>query len=132
MDGHRISMLGTGLIGDFYTTTLHGQRGRDRVEVVYSRSEDRARRSASAGAIPEATTDLEAAVDHPETDVVVVGVPNFLHEEAVGLAAAAGKAVLCTKPSAGPPTRRGGCSRRSRRPACSPATSRTCATRPRR
>ena len=24
--------------------------------------------------------------------------PNFLHEEAVGLAAAAGKAVLCTKP----------------------------------
>ena len=36
MESHRISMLGTGLIGDFYTATLHGQRGRDRVQVVYS------------------------------------------------------------------------------------------------
>ena len=41
MNGHSIAMLGTGLIGDFYTMTLHGQRGRDRVRVVYSRSEDR-------------------------------------------------------------------------------------------
>ena len=41
MNGHAITMLGTGLIGDFYTTTLHGQRGRDRVRVVYSRSEPR-------------------------------------------------------------------------------------------
>ena len=39
MDGHAITMLGTGLIGDFYTMTLHGQRRRDRVRVVYSRSE---------------------------------------------------------------------------------------------
>ena len=99
MDGHRISMLGTGLIGDFYTMTLHGQRGRDQVRVVYSRSAGaRRRRSASAGTIPESTTDLDAAIDHPDTDVVVVALPNFLHEEAVGLAAAAGKAVLCTKP----------------------------------
>ncbi len=41
---------------------------------------------------------MAAAVNHPDTDVVVVGVPNFLHEEAVHLAAKAGKAVLCTKP----------------------------------
>ena len=38
---HGVAMLGTGLIGDFYTMTLHGQRGRDRVQVVYSRSEER-------------------------------------------------------------------------------------------
>ncbi|HSL33589.1 MAG TPA: Gfo/Idh/MocA family oxidoreductase [Candidatus Limnocylindrales bacterium] len=98
MKGHEITMLGTGLIGDFYTGTLHGQRGRDRVRVVYSRSEDRAAAFRDRWAIPESTTDLEAAVNHPETDVVVVGLPNFLHEEAVGLAAKAGKAVLCTKP----------------------------------
>ena len=92
-------MLGTGLIGDFYTNTLHGQRGLDRVRVVYSR-ERRARRAAfrERWGIPESTTDMAAAVDHPDTDVVVVGVPNFLHEEAIGLAAKAGKAVLCTKP----------------------------------
>jgi hypothetical protein len=41
MKAHAISLLGTGLIGDFYTMTLHGQRGRDRVRVVYSRSEGR-------------------------------------------------------------------------------------------
>ena len=38
---HRVAMLGTGLIGDFYTMTLHGRRGRDRVQVVYSRTEER-------------------------------------------------------------------------------------------
>jgi predicted dehydrogenase len=98
MDAHRISMLGTGLIGDFYTMTLHGQRSRDRVRIVYSRSDARGAAFRERWGIPESTTDLAAAVEHPDTDVVVVGLPNFLHEEAVGLAALAGKAVLCTKP----------------------------------
>ena len=39
-----------------------------------------------------------AAVRDPDTDVVVVGVPNHLHVEAVAAAVGAGKAVLCTKP----------------------------------
>ena len=30
---HSVTMLGTGLIGMFYTQTLHGQRGRDRVKI---------------------------------------------------------------------------------------------------
>jgi len=98
MQAHAITMLGTGLIGDFYTMTLHGQRGRDRVRVVYSRSEDRGRAFSERWAIPEFTTDMEAAIRHPETDVVVVALPNHLHEEAVKAVAAAGKAVLCTKP----------------------------------
>ena len=98
MQNHAITMLGTGLIGDFYTMTLHGQRGRDRVRVVYSRSEDRGRAFSERWGIPEFTTDMEAAIRHPETDVVVVALPNHLHEEAVKAVAAAGKAVLCTKP----------------------------------
>ena len=98
MDGHAITMLGTGLIGDFYTTTLHGQRSRDRVRVVFSRTAERGAAFSQRWGIPEHTTDLAAAINHPATDVVVVGLPNYLHEEAVGLAAKAGKAVLCTKP----------------------------------
>ena len=98
MKAHNVTMLGTGLIGDFYTNTLHGQRGSDRVRVVYSRSQARADAFKERWSIPEATTDLETAVNHPDTDVVVVGLPNYLHEEAVGLVARAGKAVLCTKP----------------------------------
>ena len=98
MKAHHITMLGTGLIGEFYTATLHGQRGRDHVQVVYSKSDARAKAFQERWSIPESTTDMKAAVEHADTDVVVVGLPNYLHEEAVGLAAAAGKAVLCTKP----------------------------------
>jgi len=98
MQTHAITLLGTGLIGDFYTMTLHGQRGRDRVRVAYSRSDERATAFASRWGIPETTTDLEAAIRHPETDVVIVALPNHLHEEVVTAVAAAGKAVLCTKP----------------------------------
>ena len=98
MQGHRITMLGTGLIGEFYTATLHGQRGRDEVRVVFSRSAERGRAFRERWSVPESTTDLRAAIEHPDTDTVIVGLPNYLHEEAVGLVAAAGKAVLCTKP----------------------------------
>ena len=100
MQGHKVTMLGTGLIGDFYTMTLHGPRTRDSVEVVYSRSEERGKAFSERWGIPGQTTSLEAAINHPETDVVVVGLPNFLHEESISLAADAGKAVLVTKPLA--------------------------------
>jgi predicted dehydrogenase len=93
-------MLGTGLIGLFYTRTLHSQRNRDRVQVVYSRSEERATAFAHDNDVPEWTTSMEEAIAHPETTAVVVGLPNHLHEEAVRLCAQHGKAVLCTKPLA--------------------------------
>jgi predicted dehydrogenase len=98
MTAHNITMLGTGLIGDFYTNTLHGQRGRDRVRVAYSRSPERAEAFRERWDVPDATTDLATAINHPDTDVVVVGLPNYLHAEAVELVAKSGKAVLCTKP----------------------------------
>ncbi|HYI67360.1 MAG TPA: Gfo/Idh/MocA family oxidoreductase [Candidatus Limnocylindrales bacterium] len=98
MPAHSITLLGTGLIAEFYVKALQGQRRRDRVGVVYSRTEERGRAFAARWGIPVHTTDLEAAVGHPDTDVVVVGVPNHLHEQAVAAAVAAGKAVLCTKP----------------------------------
>lgn len=95
---HKIAMLGTGLIGMFYTMTLHNQRGRDRVHLVYSRTEKRAVEFAETWGIPRWTTDLAEAIQDADTDVVVVGLPNFLHQEAVEMAAGVGKAVLCTKP----------------------------------
>ena len=97
---HRITMLGSGLIGLFYTMTLHDARSRDRVHVVYSRTPDRARDFAARHAIPVWTTDLEEAIRHPETDLVVIGLPNDQHLQAALLAIDAGKPVLCTKPLA--------------------------------
>ena len=97
---HKVTMLGTGLIGMFYTMTLHGQRNRDRVEVVYSRAEERAKAFAEEWNIPHWTTDLSGAINHPASDSVVIGLPNHMHEDLVARCAAAGKAILCTKPLA--------------------------------
>ena len=95
---HKITMLGTGLIGMFYTQGLHQHRSPDRVHVVYSRTEKRAKEFAAEWDIPNWTTDLAQAIQDPETDLVVIGLPNNLHLPAVRLAAEAGKAILCTKP----------------------------------
>jgi predicted dehydrogenase len=94
----KITLLGTGLIGGFYAQALHGPRSRDRVVNVYSRSAERARTFAKEQRIPRWSADLREAVRDPESEIVVVGIPNNVHKEAVRLAAEAGKAVLCTKP----------------------------------
>ncbi|MEE2659545.1 MAG: Gfo/Idh/MocA family oxidoreductase [Candidatus Latescibacterota bacterium] len=98
MECHRITMLGTGLIGMFYTMSLHKNRSRDRVHTVFSRSAKRAEEFAKDWSIPNHTDDLQAAIEDSNTDIVVVGLPNDRHLEAVELTARAGKAVLCTKP----------------------------------
>jgi predicted dehydrogenase len=98
MKAHSITMLGTGLIAGFYTATVHGQRSRDRVKVVYSRTAARGESFGRQWEIATVTTDMRAAIRHPDTDVVIVALPNHLHEEAVKAVAEAGKAVLVTKP----------------------------------
>lgn len=95
---HKVTMLGTGLIGMFYTMTLHQGRSKDRVTMVYSRNAEKVKQFAADWNIPNYTTNMADAINDPDTDVVVIGLPNNLHEEAVALAAKAGKAVLCTKP----------------------------------
>lgn len=95
---HNITMLGAGLIGTFYTMTIQGRRSRDRVGAVCARTEEEAGAFARKWGIPRWTSDLAQAVEDPATDLVVVGLPNDLHKEAVLLAARAGKPVLCTKP----------------------------------
>lgn len=94
----KIAMLGAGFIGDFYTFSIHGQRNRDRVQVIYSRDEARGKAFAGKHGIAQWTTSMKDAVNNPEVDVVIIGLPNNMHLEAVRLAAEAKKAVFCTKP----------------------------------
>lgn len=94
----KIAMLGAGFIGQFYANALHGQRSRDRISVVYSRTEKTAMDFAEKFGVPHWTTSMEDAINHPETEIVVISLPNNLHEEAVLACAKAGKGVLCTKP----------------------------------
>lgn len=98
MKSQKITMLGTGLIGTFYTMCLHGQRSRDRVHAIYSRTEERAQTFAEQWSIPNTYTDMTSAIRDPETSTVVIGLPNHMHLDAVLAAAEAGKAILCTKP----------------------------------
>ena len=42
----KISMLGSGFIGRFYTDSLHGYRNKDRVVSIYSRREESAKKFA--------------------------------------------------------------------------------------
>jgi predicted dehydrogenase len=95
---HNISMLGAGLIGSFYTSTLLGMRSRDKIGVICAVNDEEAKKFASQWGIPRWTTSIRDAVNDPQTDLVIVGLPNYLHKEAVLMAAQAGKPVLCTKP----------------------------------
>jgi len=94
----KIAMLGAGFIGDFYTYSLHGLRSRDRVIVVSDRDQSRAKAFAEKHGIPRWTTSMKDAINDSEADIVVIGLPNNVHVEAVKMAAEAGKGILCTKP----------------------------------
>src|SRR6266702_8684268 len=97
---HKIAMLGTGLIGRFYTMSLQNFRGKDEVVVACSSKPENAEKFAKEFGIPRWTADIAKAVQDSEVDTVIVGLPNYLHKQAITLATEAGKAILCTKPLA--------------------------------
>ena len=94
----RIAMLGAGFIGNFYATTLLGGRSRDEICIVCDAKLENAKAFAERHKIPRWTDSIEEAVNDPETDLVIIALPNYLHKVAALAAAQAGKAVLCTKP----------------------------------
>lgn len=96
----KITMLGTGFISDFYAMSLLGQRSRDTILNVGGHTEAGTQAFAAKWGIPRWSTNLAEAINDPETDTVVIGLPNYLHKEVALGAAQAGKAVLCTKPLA--------------------------------
>ena len=97
---HKIAMLGAGLIGRFYTMSLLNFRGKDEIRVVCAKPLEEAEKFAREFNIPSWTDDIEQAINDPQVDTVVIGIPNYLHKRAALHAARARKAVLCTKPLA--------------------------------
>ena len=92
----RVGMLGTGFIGEFHA---RGLRYVPDAAVSVHADGDPKRRAAFAerfGSRGVATVDQLCS--DPEVDLVVVSLPNQFHLPAVEAAAAAGKAVACTKP----------------------------------
>jgi predicted dehydrogenase len=96
----KFALLGTGLIGTFYTMALHSQRRMDLIHKVCSIPEEAARDFATKWKIPKYTTTMKDAIEDPEIEIVIVALPNYLHKEAILMACEAKKHVLCTKPLA--------------------------------
>ncbi len=94
----KIALLGSGFIARFYADSILGLRSRDQICTVYARREESAQQLAEDYQVPRWTTSMEAAIQDPEVDTVVIALPNLLHEQAVLECAKARKAVLCTKP----------------------------------
>src|SRR4051812_5162808 len=94
-----VGLLGSGFVAEFY---LDGLRDVPIARAVanYSRSADRATAFGERHGIARQYTTMEELCADDEVDLVVIGLPNHLHLEAVRVAAAAGKAIVCTKPLA--------------------------------
>lgn len=93
-----IAMLGSGFIARFYAESLHAQRRTDKIVSVYSRTLENAKRFAEDYQLPHYTNEIEKAIQNENVDVVLISLPNHLHEMAVLACAKAKKHVLCTKP----------------------------------
>ncbi|MBI3737185.1 Gfo/Idh/MocA family oxidoreductase, partial [Candidatus Sumerlaeota bacterium] len=93
----RIAMLGSGFVAEFYMQGLANVNGQT-VVANFSRTPETARALAARWNIPEATTDLDALVSRDDIDLYIIALPNFQHEEVCLKLAAAGRAMVCTKP----------------------------------
>ena len=92
----RIGMLGCGFIGEFHALGLRYVRDAQLVACAEANPERRDAYTARFGGKGYATVE-ELCAD-PDVDLVIVSLPNHMHRDAVRTAAAAGKAVACTKP----------------------------------
>jgi predicted dehydrogenase len=98
-----VGLLGSGFIADTYADALGDTRDA-RIVANYSRDLGRARALADKWGNPDPIAaqydDMAALCADPAVDLVVIALPNEVHLEATQIAAAAGKAVVCTKPLA--------------------------------
>ncbi|MFI7679290.1 Gfo/Idh/MocA family protein [Actinophytocola sp. NPDC049390] len=93
----RIGLVGAGFVADLYLRALRHVRGHE-VTAISGSTPDRAKALAERFGIPAAVTGVAALVERDDVDLVLIAVPHDLHVDAVAAAAAAGKAVVCTKP----------------------------------
>jgi predicted dehydrogenase len=95
--------VGAVVVGTGFGVLTHARALRTAgIEVValVGRDGDKAKTRADLLGIPNALTDLDAALALPGVDVVTVATPPHTHAAIVLAAAAAGKHVLCEKPFA--------------------------------
>jgi len=99
MDTVRVGLVGSGFITAIHAEALRRVPG-VAIVAVASPTPGHAERFAIERAIPNHFTDLRALYDRKDIDLVVLGLPNDHHCEAVIDAALAGKHVVVEKPMA--------------------------------
>jgi predicted dehydrogenase len=92
----RVGMLGLGFIGEFHAQGLRYIR--DAVLSVHADADPQRRAAFAERHGSRGVATIEELCTDPEVDLVIVSLPNQFHLPAVKAAAAAGKAVACTKP----------------------------------
>jgi len=93
----RIGLLGCGFVATFYMQGLSEVPGQE-VVAVYGRDTAKANAFADRWGIPAVSDDMAAVCGRADVDMLLIALPNNMHLEAVRLAAAHGKHVVCTKP----------------------------------
>jgi predicted dehydrogenase len=94
----KLAILGSGFIARFYADALTGQRRKDEITIVYSRTLSNAKKFAEDYKVPDFADSIAACVSRKDVDAVVIALSNDMHLEAALACAEAGKHVLCTKP----------------------------------
>jgi predicted dehydrogenase len=94
-----LGLLGSGFVAEFYMDGLRDVPGAH-VVANYSRSAERAEDFGRRHEVPRQYTEVEALCADDDVQIVVVGLPNHMHLDAIRTAARAGKAIVCTKPLA--------------------------------
>ncbi|UUO04520.1 Gfo/Idh/MocA family oxidoreductase [Blastopirellula sp. J2-11] len=96
--------VGVGLLGSRFISSIHVEALRSvkdaEILAVASATEENVRSFAAKHKIAHWFTDYQKLLEMPEIDMVVIGLPNHLHCEAVLAAAAAGKDIVLEKPMA--------------------------------
>jgi predicted dehydrogenase len=95
----RIGLLGSGFVSSFYLSGLQEVPGWT-IPVVASPRPEYAQRFAQKWHIAEATSNVYGVIERSDLDLIVLGVPNYVHMDLAIRCARAGKHIVCTKPLA--------------------------------
>jgi predicted dehydrogenase len=93
----RIGLLGSGFVAEFYLQGLRDVAGWE-IPVVYSPHRERARAFVERWKLGSVAGSAEEVLRRGDIDLVLLAVPNDLHQELAIACARAGKNMVCTKP----------------------------------
>jgi myo-inositol 2-dehydrogenase / D-chiro-inositol 1-dehydrogenase len=104
-----VGVLGVGEMGKRHAENLRRLVPEARLVAIADASPERACQVAAELEIENWYGSLEAMLERKDLDAVLIATPDKFHAQAVGIAARAGKDVLCEKPLALCPKRPGVC-----------------------